>query len=263
MPAKKATAKKAPAKKVATKKAAAKKATTKTSRTKKSTTKSKTNSKRLPADFKPSTKRKSEFDTEILKTAEEIEDYLLSTYSEEQDDIYDLPSPTEMQFCHAYLSNGFKQGPAVRTVLPELSTANSVQRAHDFLSRERVQRYLTRELHSRRLRMGVTADWVCKKYLSWATLDITQFIEFDSGSSRRGSGASVYLKKSINELPPLVRQSIKSLTVDDKGKVKVEFIDQKSALDSLAKMLGFSNDKLTIDSKVVTHLHFDEQDKEA
>lgn len=225
-------------------------------------------SRKLPRDFKPSTKNMNSFDTMVLKTAEEVEDYLMKSYIEEDDDIYDLPSMTEMQFCHAYLSNGFKQGPAIRTILPESTEAYCTSRAQILLSRDRVQRYLSNELHSRRLKMGVTAAWICKKYLAWSTLDVTEFLDFTPNKmSKNGDRvvrkASVFLKGDIADLPRLVRQAIKSLTIDDKGKVKVEFIDQKSALDSLAKMLGYANDKLTMDAKLPIHLHFDQQDSEA
>lgn len=228
----------------------------------------KTSSRKLPKDFKPDTKCFSDFDKMIQKTSDEIEEYLVEQYREEDDNFKDLPSEREMMFCHAYLSNGFKQGPAIAETTPELKTSNRIQRAHTYLARERVQKYLARELHNRRLRLGVTADWICKKYLIWATLDITDFLDFIPAKEGKGRGkvdrrASIYLKEDINKLPPLVRQAIKSITIDDKGKVKVEFIDQKSALDSLAKMLGYANDKITLDSKIPIHLHFDQQDQEA
>ncbi len=225
----------------------------------------KTSSRKLPRGFKPSTKFFNDFEKMVHKTAEEIEEYLVGQYREEDDNFKGLPTEREMMFCHAYLSNGFKQGPAIAEILPDLKTSNRIQRAHDYLARPRVQKYLTRELHNRRLRMGVTADWICKKYLVWSTLDITQFLDFvpakEGKKGRTDRRASIYLKEGIEKLPPLVRQAIKAITIDDKGKVKIEFIDQKSALDSLAKMLGYTNDKIIPQTPI--HLHFDAQDNEA
>lgn len=257
-PKAKAKSKKAPVKKVPAKKAPAKKSPAKTSRGTQ-----KTNSKRRGRNYKPDTGKLGGLEKDLYDTAEEVEEHLINIYKEASDnDFNDLPSPTEMRFCHEFLNNGFKKGPAIREIFPDLSSSNMIQRANDYLDRPRVMKYLSRELHNRRLKMGVTAEWICKKYLMWANLDITDFIEF-SPATIKGRGAAVYLKKNISELPPLVRQSIKAITVDDKGKVKIEFVDQKSALDSLAKMLGYAQDKISFDGGVPINLYFDKQDEKA
>lgn len=214
---------------------------------------------------KTGTKADTEHFKEMLaKSEEEVEEYLLERYKEEYaSDLENLPTPREILFCEAYMAHSFNMTKTAAEIWPNCSDPKI--RARDgekMLEKERVQNYLSRELHLKRLRLGITQDWLTKKYLTWANLDITNFLQFvpakGKGTNRRA--AAVYLKDDIENLPPMVRQCIKSVTVDDKGKVKVEFIDQKSALDSLAKLLGFGNDKLKIDTDGQIHVHFDGQD---
>lgn len=255
-------AKKTPTKKAAPKKPAPKKPATKKSPPKKTSTKKPRKKVMKKANTRTSSHRtQTILDADLETTVEEVEEYLLSCYDEEMDDFKDLPLRAEMEFCHAFMANGFKGGPAYSTVYPDKAKANASAQAQQFLSRPRVKCYLAKQLYAKRLRLGITSDWVCKKYLAWANLDITQFLDLKT----KGRGIGVYLKKEINELPPLVRQSIKSISYEEKsGKIKVEFIDQKAALDSLVKLLGYTNDALiNIDTDNSVHLHFDAQDREA
>jgi hypothetical protein len=215
---------------------------------------------------KPSKKKESESFEKILQAStEEVEEFLLERYKEEHEGFDNLPLPREILFCEAYMANGFKGTEAILAIDPEADKKKLSARVKTLLGKERVQNYLSRQLHLKRLRLGISQDYIAKKYLCWANLDITDFLDFKpaSGTGSRRRSAAVYLKEDINKLPPMVRQSIKSVTVDDKGKVKVEFIDQKSALDSLAKILGFGNDKIKVDNEGHLHLHFDKQDEEA
>lgn len=215
---------------------------------------------------KRKTKKISEsahFKKMLDQSVEEVEEYLLERYQEEYAaDFNNLPTPREILFCEAYMANTFNLAKSCAELWPDHSPRSASTLGEKMLEKERVQNYLSRELHLKRLRLGVTQDYLTKKYLTWANLDITDFLEFvpakGKGTNRRA--AAVYLKEDIANLPPMVRQCIKSVTVDDKGKVKVEFIDQKSALDSLAKLLGFGNDKLKIDTDGQIHVHFDGQD---
>ncbi len=210
------------------------------------------------------------FEQILEKSVDEIEEFLLSTYKDPGTDHFnDLPTPQEILFCDYYLSNGFNVVQAMSRVHPGVDEQNACHWAKKYLAKDSVQNYLKRALHFKRLRLGVTSDWICQKYLTWANLDITEFIDFTPASKTRQ--AFTTLKKNIHDLPAVVRQSIKSLTVDKEGKVKVEFIDQKSALDSLSKMLGYGDSPVTkkaggvnpdSDGKKIV-LNFDSQDEDA
>ena len=60
-----------------------------------------------------------------------------------------------------------------------------------------------------------------------------------------------------------VRSAISSISVTMQGELKVEFINQKAALDSLVKMMGYLENKLNIESKQPIIMNFDSQDSEA
>lgn len=205
--------------------------------------------------------RKTEFMKMIEQSAIEVDEYLASVHDEHADEFENLPSLREMEFCGHWMANGYKTAPAMQKVIPGIEPSSATQHGRKILKKPLVQQYLARQLHNKRVRTGITADWIAQKYKAWATLDITQFIDFEPSQGKKR--AAVYIRSQISDLPPLVRQCIKSISVDEKtGRVKVDFIDQKSAVDSLAKLLGFTNDKL-LDINNHIEMHFDSQDEEA
>lgn len=195
------------------------------------------------------------------KSEEEVQNYFEKFYSPFNDrDLIDPPSTLEINVALAYINSGFNLSKAGKEVWDSESDHNARRRVRRIIDKERVKKFISHELHCRRVAKGITFDWVVKKYLTWATLDITQFIELHIPKEKKLK-PFIVLKDSLDDLPELVRQSIKSISVDKAGKVKLEFIDQKSAMDQLCKLYGF--DRSESDGQSSIHLHFDSQDREA
>jgi len=129
--------------------------------------------------------------------------------------------------------------------------------AKKYLAKYHVRNFIQEQINHRIERLQVTEDWIWKKYRGWANLDITNLIEIKTVNNRR----IISLKKNIEDLPLEVRTSITSISVTTLGDIKVEFVNQKAALDQLCKLMNIGQDSLNLDTEV--HLHFDSQDADA
>ena len=127
-----------------------------------------------------------------------------------------------------------------------------------YLTKYRVREFIQQQINNRIERLQVTEDWVWSKYRNWARTDVTQLIEIKEQKGRQ----IITLKENINDLPLEIRTAITSVTVTTMGDIKVEFVNQKAALDQLCKLMNIGNDKVDLNTGEI-HMHFDAQDGEA
>lgn len=138
--------------------------------------------------------------------------------------------------------------------------------ANELLKLPKIKSYIMDELERRAEKLKASADWIAYKYKTWASICITDYIEIEYYTNPRTGvkKPSLKLKTEIEDLPPEIKSAIKSITVNSQGDLKIEFIDQKSALDSLTRMLGLNGDnKIVLDSRAPINVIFDSQDEDA
>jgi hypothetical protein len=170
-------------------------------------------------------------------------------------------SAEQVIFCLELLNNGYQVPDAVRktfgkTVL-DWTPSRCAALGHTLLRLPKVREYLQEQIDNRINKLQITLDWVANKYKAWSEIDIARYISLEQDD--RGK-PYIKLKTDLHLLPINVRTAIKGISVTAKGDVKLEFIDQKSALDSLAKLMGFIDSKIQIESKAPIILNFDKQD---
>ena len=171
-------------------------------------------------------------------------------------------TPFEHAFVHAYVGHAYRILPCMKEILPAEESEGALQKiARGLLTRPRVLRAIAYNIRLRQARNEVTFDWVANKYRTWADMDMTQFFEV----RRKDDGTmAITAKTDFEDMHPEVRKCIKSMKVDDKGSLEITFIDQKAALDSLVKLLGFEQaHKIDLKVKGGLSLKFDAQDEGA
>ncbi len=200
----------------------------------------------------------------IESTEREIQEYYARYNEFEPTDL----SHVQTVFALEYIKNGFKIAAAVRKAVGEdrlkrwTNRRTPTQVGTNWLIQKKVIDFIQDQLNARCERLQVTAEWIARKYKIWSEIDVTQFIELKENAE---GGHTLSLKQNLEDLPKSIRTSIKSVSVGVGGDVKVDFVDGKSALDSLSKLLGMFNDKLEIDTKenLKINLVFDKQDSDA
>jgi superfamily II helicase len=213
-------------------------------------------------------------DKDIPENLEEIIDDSIVEYAVErelielnEDHLIDL-SAQQTVFALEYIKNGYKLAPAVRAAVGKEKAESwknkrtATQIGHNWLKKEKVFKFIHDQLNARCKRLELSVDVIARQYYIWSQIDVTEFVEL----RRNETGKPIIcLKCELEALPRSVRTSVRSLTTTAAGDVKIEFIDQKGALDSLTKLLGFNNEKLQIGTadNSTLKLIFDMQDKDA
>lgn len=173
-------------------------------------------------------------------------------------------SPEQVLFCLELIGNGYDMQRAVQTVygsaVADLSDNKCLSLGKKLMKLRKVRHFIEEQLHLRAEKLQSTADWVASQYKQWSQIDLTDYLKLDY--SEKGK-AFVRLKCDIEDMPKVVRSAIKKIRVDAQGGLTIEFIDQKQALDSLARMLGYIDNKVTVEAKAPIMLSFDRQDEEA
>lgn len=231
----------------------------------------------------PKRKKRREFNLSKKKKRDPLtfSDVLKATVDEVENSfsmmVYDHPtnlSPEQVIFALEFIKNGYKALPAVKetfgNMISEWSDQRCYQLAEKLLGLKKVKKYINEELELRAHKLQITADWIAKKYKQWATINVTDYITVEYTKKPPGSKAlnfrprpQIIMKKSLEEMPEVIKSSIKSIGVTASGDLKVEFIDQKAALDSLTKLMGFANDKIEAEIKGPVILQFDSEDANA
>lgn len=181
-------------------------------------------------------------------------------------DFYDqegMLSEKEVLFCLQYIENGMIAKHAYAKVFNCENLKTCAVEASKLLRKPKLKLFLRRELDQRAQRLGVTSDWVAYKYKVWSEAFIGDFVEVKEFKVKGVTTQVLLLKSHLEDLTPEQRSCIKSVEPTKDGHIKVTLIDQKAALDSLSKMLGYTNDKLKIEAEGTLILKFDDQDKDA
>lgn len=168
-------------------------------------------------------------------------------------------SEKETIFCLEYLANGMIAKHAYSKAFDCENLSSCAVEASKLLRKTKLKVFLRRELDNRAKKLGVTADWVANKYKVWSEAFIGDFIEVKEIKG----GQVLFLKSNLEDLTIEQKSCIKSVEPTKDGHIKVTLVDQKASLDSLAKMLGYTNDKLKIETEGTLVLKFDDQDKDA
>lgn len=182
--------------------------------------------------------------------------------------VYEHPtnlSPEQVIFSLEFMKNGYKAVPAIREtygqIVHDWSGSRCIELAKKLLGLSKVKRFINQEIELRAQKLQITADWIAKKYKQWATINVTDYITIKH--HEKSKRPYIVLKTELEKMPDEIKSAIKSISVTTSGDLKVEFVDQRAALDSLTKLLGFANDKINIETKTPIFLNFDSQDKEA
>ena len=229
---------------------------------------------KLPVEKKKERKKRSPNKDDLQDLQNELD--LVSEGIDEYYTNYAPPDSTglsvmETMFCLEFIGNGFRKGLAYLHAVGQgegetrkLAIGTASCSGDRLLKKPHIKNFIQDQLNARCERLQVTSDWVARKYKIWSEIDITQYIDIIQPKTRTGR-ARLVLKQSLEDLPLAVRSAIKSITMTTAGDLKVEFIDQKAALDSLTKVLGLSVDILEISGKKggPINLNFDAQDAEA
>lgn len=174
-------------------------------------------------------------------------------------------APEQVLFALELMANGYDMVKAIRTVfgtsVEKLSDAACKRLGNKILSLKKVKIFVNEELNRRAEKLQTTADWCVMKYRDWANLDITDYIGVKT--CKVTSKQSIYLKQDLEKMPKVARSAIKKIKTDPQGGIIVEFVDQKAALDSLAKLQGFVDSKTVVEVKAPIIMKFDAQDADA
>lgn len=176
--------------------------------------------------------------------------------------------PWEVMFCQELVANGFIQYRAMQKARPGLGPRKSVLKAQEVLRRTDIRQYIRHQLITRATRLSITSDMTATKYWEWINADITEFVEYVQPKKSKTNSKSnpkpyLALKSDLKDLSDSAKSAIKSITTTKEGRLKVELVDKKGALDSLNKQLGFmEHTKVSLDAETII-LHFDSQDEEA
>lgn len=180
----------------------------------------------------------------------------------------------ETLFATEFVYNGFKSLVAYRKavsvqdedgeVTTNMSNRTMSRHARKLLNKPNVVAFINDQINARCERLEITKDWIARKYKYWSEIDVSKYIKIVKPKDKRQK-PFIALKTDLNKMPAMMRSSIKSISMSNQGDIKVEFIDQKSALDSLCKLTGYMNEKLQIsneDNKTIK-IVIDQQDMEA
>lgn len=162
------------------------------------------------------------------------------------------------------MSNCFKQNLSAEDA--ELLSVDSPQwyskcttAAKKNLGKYSVREFIQQQINQRVERLQVTSDWCWGKYKSWANLDITKVIQINTHENGRQTLSFV---KDLDQLPVEVRSAITSISITTMGDIKVEFVNQKAALDQLCKLMNIDHDDTELEQGNLI-LKFDVQDEDA
>ena len=173
-------------------------------------------------------------------------------------------SPEQVLFVLELLGNGYDISAAIESVygtaVVGMTPAAIKSLGQKLMQLKKVRDFIEEQTQLRADKLQLTADWVAKKYKTWADIDVLDYISIEYSSTGR---SMIKLKAELEDLPKDVRGAIKKIKSDPGGGVVIEFIDQKQALDSLSKLLGLVENKLTVETKGPVILSFDQQDSEA
>lgn len=179
-------------------------------------------------------------------------------------------TPEQIIFCLEYVNCGYITSVAVRNTFgaEDWSDSKVVNVGKKLLALHKIKSQVQHELENRCEKLRVSADWAARKYKVWSQINVTDYIEVTylrtPGAGRNiKPRPQIRLKTKLEDMPAEIRGAIKKVTVSAQGDLNVEFIDQKAALDSLVKLLGFTENKLVLDSRIPVNIFFDDQDDEA
>jgi phage terminase small subunit len=151
-------------------------------------------------------------------------------------------SINEERFVHEYVSCGIARVSYVRAY-PGSSLESGEVCAHRLLGKVRIQKAIEEERERLRERTQITREQIAAEYSKLAFAQMTDFADWD--------GNGVTLKKSTDLSPEQAAAVVE--VKQQTGKVEclsIKLHDKKGALDSLAKMLGYTVDKHEIKGEI-------------
>ena len=173
-------------------------------------------------------------------------------------------SPEQVIFCQEFIKAAYKIAPAIKATFgtqAEGWTDQDITKVGQrLLQLPKIRKYLQEEIENRVTKLKTTSDWVAQKYRDWSEIDVTDYIRVEY--NKRGR-PQIKLLYELDELPKQVRSAIKSVSVNSYGDLKIEFVDQKGALDQLAKLQGLIDTKMKVEVEQPILLSFDKEDEDA
>lgn len=179
-------------------------------------------------------------------------------------------SPEQILFSLEYIKSGYCLNPSVKATFGDIAKDWAESKCHtigeELLKLPKIKSFILEEMDRRCEKLRVTTDWIANKYKAWANVNVTDYLEvyYPEKQGRTNPRPQIRLKTELDELPDEIKSAIKSISISSYGDLKIEFIDQKSALDSLTKLLGLGGEnKLVLDTTASINILFDDQDADA
>jgi phage terminase small subunit len=140
-------------------------------------------------------------------------------------------SDNEWRFIDEYLVdlNGTS---AYQRANPNVTRGSARTRASELMAKAHVCAVIERLMHER----GVTRTWIIDQYARIARADITEFVTVKGGK---------VLVSDFSEIDPEILPLVKTVRMTEFG-IELELINQKPALDRLAKLLRMEVERTEI-----------------
>lgn len=149
----------------------------------------------------------------------------------------DAVNDNHRAFIDEYFVNGFNRVDAMLSVNDDLNQHTAEVMASAILTNERNQAYLQQKRSMLRASTDIRNENVLRELINWAFVDATKFMTLT--------------ESEIQDLPPDIRRCIQSFksyektSIDRKGTVhttktlEIKLVDKKTAMESIAKHIGF------------------------
>ena len=143
----------------------------------------------------------------------------------------------QKKFADEYIISGNATESAIKAGYSDKTAYSSGQR---LLKNVEVKEYIQKRQEEERKKHEIRKEDIISEFAAIGFNDITEFISI--------KGRRVIIK-STDDLTPQQRKAVSSIKKTKFG-IEVTFYDKPKALDSLCRILGFNEDKLTIQGEI-------------
>ena len=143
----------------------------------------------------------------------------------------------QKKFADEYIISGNATEAATKAGYSEKTAYSSGQR---LLKKVEITEYIRKRQEEERKKYDIRKEDIISEYAAIGFNDVSEFISI--------KGRRVIIK-STDDLSPQQRRAISSIKKTKFG-IEVTFYDKPKALDSLCRILGFNEDKITVQGEI-------------
>lgn len=156
----------------------------------------------------------------------------------------------QKRFVDEYLIDLNATQAAIRAGYSPGSEQRASEIGYQLLQKTPVQEYLRQRQQDLQKRTEITQERIMAEYAKIGFADIKSVMKWSPSLGIQTDGDDVIqtngvMLKDSDELPPEVSASIAEVSQTQQG-IKIKMHDKKGALDSMARVLGLFNDKMSI-----------------